>query len=124
MDVDSYNKIKNSLRVLNLRIDGLTDKNNPEYRAETTDNMYTHFKNIRQNIKMALDAEDISEDEKKDLIVLLDETDKFLVLLRPAISDQLMDLEGGSRRRKSSRKRKCSRRRKSSKRRKCSRRRK
>ena len=33
MDVDSYNKIKNSLRVLNLRIDGLTDKNNPEYRA-------------------------------------------------------------------------------------------
>jgi hypothetical protein len=65
MDVDSYNKIKNSLRVLNLRIDGLTDKNNPEYRAETTDNMYTHYKNIRQNIKMALDAPEISEDKKK-----------------------------------------------------------
>lgn len=65
MDINSYNNIKNSLRVLNLRLDEMTDKNNARYRQDWTDRMYAHFKDLRQNMKLALESPHLSADEKK-----------------------------------------------------------
>ena len=91
-------KMKELLERLNQNINQIIDKNHPRYRLEATDNVYKALKSKKGEIIEKINSP-ISESERENFKTLLNEVDKLLSLIGPAISDKQLALEGGVKKR-------------------------
>ena len=113
-------RYKQPLELMKSNIDKYTNKENPLYNIESTDDAYFFLRDCKDNVMEELSSRNNSEAVKQNLHNLLKEINNLMELIRGAISEQaVMDLEGGfkkrrnksrSRRNKSRRKRNKSRR--------------